>query len=114
MALYTKKKLVSVIVFNFLMLLITTSLCNAQNTAQKTVNVNIAGFAFDPSSVQISAGDTVKWINKDSVQHQIHGDIFDSELISNGNTYEFTFTKPGVYNYICLIHPTMKGTITVV
>ena len=27
--------------------------------------------------------------------------------------YTLTFTKPGTYNYDCLVHPGMDGTITV-
>jgi amicyanin len=92
----------------------TTQIENPQNTTPKTVEVNIAGFAFGPSSVQISVGDTVKWLNEDSVPHQVHGSIFDSGLIRHGYTYSFTFTKPGTYNYICSIHPYMQGTIIVV
>lgn len=91
-----------------------TPVGTSQNTTQKTVGVNIAGFAFGPSSVQILVGDTVKWLNEDSVPHQVHGSIFDSGLIRHGYTYSFTFTKPETYNYICSIHPYMQGTITVV
>jgi plastocyanin len=92
----------------------TTQIENPQNTNPKTVKVNIANFAFGPSSVQISVGDTVKWLNEDSVPHQVHGDNFDSGLIRHGYTYSYTFTKPGTYNYVCSIHPEMQGTITVV
>jgi len=69
--------------------------------------------AFNPASVQISVGDTVKWTNMDSVQHNPKGTIFDSGPLTQGNTYEFKFTQPGTYNYICSIHPSMQGTITV-
>lgn len=92
----------------------TTPVETSQNTAPKTVEVNIANFAFGPSSVQISVGDTVKWLNLDSVPHQIHGDNFDSGILRHGYTYSYTFTKPGTYNYVCSTHPSMQGTITVV
>jgi plastocyanin len=92
----------------------TTPAETSQNTTPKTVNVNIANFAFGPSSVQISVGDAVKWLNLDSVPHQVHGDNFDSGLIRHGYTYSYTFTEPGTYNYVCSIHPSMQGTVTVV
>jgi plastocyanin len=92
----------------------TTPVDTSQNTAPKTVGVNISGFAFGPSSVQISVGDTVKWLNLDSVPHQVHGSNFDSGQIRHGYTYSYTFTQPGTYNYSCSIHPSMQGTVTVV
>jgi plastocyanin len=91
----------------------TTPVDTSQNTAPKIVDVNISGFAFGPSSVQISVEDTVKWLNLDSVPHQVHCGNFDSGLIRHGYTYSYTFTKPGTYNYICSIHPSMQGTVIV-
>lgn len=78
------------------------------------VEVSIQGFAFNPESVGISPGDTVRWTNLDSAAHIVKGDTFESGSLAKGDTYEFVFTEPGVYNYICSIHPSMKGTITVV
>jgi plastocyanin len=80
----------------------------------KIVDVTIQNFAFNPPSVEISTGDTVRWTNKDSVEHTVSGPTFSSGLIPKGQNYEFLFTTPGVYNYNCSIHPSMKGTVTVV
>jgi plastocyanin len=80
----------------------------------KIVDISIQGFAFNPESVGISPGDTVRWTNKDSATHIVKGSTFESGSLAKGDTYEFVFTEPGVYNYICSIHPSMKGTITVV
>jgi plastocyanin len=86
----------------------------ANNSNPQTYTVNVQNMAFNPSSIQIHAGDTVKWINMDSVQHQIKGDTFDSGPLNQNGVFEYTFNQPGTYNYICSIHPSMKGTITVV
>lgn len=80
----------------------------------KIVDISIQGFAFNPESVGISPGDTVRWTNRDSATHIIKGSTFESESLTKGDTYEFVFTEPGVYDYICSTHPSMKGTITVV
>jgi plastocyanin len=80
----------------------------------KTVDVSIQGFAFNPASVQISTGDTVRWTNMDSADHTVTGSAFKSGIIPKGQNFEFQFTKPGVYNYVCSIHPSMRGTVTVV
>ena len=80
----------------------------------KIVEVSIQGFAFNPASVTISTGDTVRWTNQDSATHTVKGSSFESGSLAQGDTYEFTFTEPGVYDYACSIHPSMKGTVTVV
>jgi plastocyanin len=38
---------------------------------------------------------------------------FHSPALDEGDTYQFKFDKPGVYKYICSIHPKMRATITV-
>jgi plastocyanin len=80
----------------------------------KIVDVTIQNFAFNPPSIEVSAGDTVRWTNLDSTEHTVNGHTFGSGMIPKGQNYEFLFTEPGVYNYNCSIHPAMKGTVTVV
>jgi plastocyanin len=80
----------------------------------KIVDVTIQNFAFNPPSVEVSKGDTVRWTNMDSAEHTVSGPTFSSGPIPKGQNYEFLFTTPGVYNYNCSIHPSMKGTVTVV
>lgn len=80
----------------------------------KIVNISIQNSAYNPASVQISTGDTVKWTNMDSTAHTVIGSIFKSGNINKGQSYQFQFTKPGTYSYTCSIHPTMKGTVIVV
>lgn len=97
-----------------LVVLFITTLTAASVSAQRTVDVSIKDFAFNPASVQVSAGDTVKWTNMDSTDHTVTGSTFDSGIIHTGQSYEFRFTTPGSYSYICSIHPSMKGTVKVV
>ncbi len=63
----------------------------------KIVDVAIQNSAFNPPSVEVSAGDTVRWTNKDSVEHTVNGKSFGSGPIPKGQNYEFLFTTPGVY-----------------
>lgn len=77
------------------------------------VSVSIKNFAFNPQTLTIDRGTTVKWTNNDDVAHKIKSDTFNSDYLNNGNTYEFTFTKSGTYPYSCAIHPSMTATITV-
>lgn len=68
---------------------------------------------FEPSSVTISAGETVTWVNEDPVIHNVVGDNFSSGNIGEGGTFSHTFDEPGVYEYTCTIHPGMDGTVVV-
>lgn len=81
------------------------------------VEVEISGFAFAPQQLEISVGTTVVFTNLDSAPHTATetGDtpLFDSGSLGTGESYEFTFDEPGTYEYICLIHPAMQGTIVV-
>jgi plastocyanin len=97
-----------------LLVLFIATLTATSVSAQRTVDVSIQGFAFNPASVQVSTGDTVRWTNMDSTDHTVTGSTFNSGIIHTGQSYEFRFTTPGSYSYVCSIHPSMKGTVTVV
>ena len=84
------------------------------NQNPQTYTINIQNNTFNPSSLQISVGDTVKWVNMDSVQHEPKGRVFDSGPLGQNGTFEYTFKSAGTYNYQCAIHPSMLGTIKVV
>ncbi|MFQ5572614.1 MAG: plastocyanin/azurin family copper-binding protein [Nitrosopumilaceae archaeon] len=74
-----------------------------------------------PSSVSISTGSTVVWINDDTAAHTVTSGsptdgpdgIFDSSLVLGGDSFEVTFDDSGNYDYFCLVHPWMKGTVNV-
>ena len=76
---------------------------------------------YDPQSVDVSVGTTVEWENIDNTVHTVTsgtsdngGDgIFDSDMIASGDTYEFTFTDAGTYDYFCMVHPWMTGKVNV-
>ncbi len=78
-----------------------------------THDVKIKDFAFMPPLVQINKGDTVRWTNLDEVRHTATGDDFDSGLLAKGQTWEYTFTDVGSFDYLCTPHPRMKGQVVV-
>ena len=97
-----------------------------QATETRTVNVvdnnnptthyiDIQGYAFSPSSITINVGDTIVWTNYDSASHTVTSNdgTFDSGSIANGNTFSFTFTSAGTFDYYCAPHPGMTGSVTV-
>jgi amicyanin len=90
----------------------------AQQAAQEsTQSVEIMGYAFQPATLTINAGDTVVWTNHDTAPHNVvvtNGpEKFTSPTLQQGQTYRYTFTKPGTYSYYCSIHPDMKASVTV-
>ncbi|MBI5158530.1 cupredoxin family copper-binding protein [Candidatus Micrarchaeota archaeon] len=81
--------------------------------ASKTVTVEIKDSAFTPSTATIKAGGKVKWSNKDSVDHTIKMGSYESTRMSQGLSFTYEFKEKGTYDYICGLHPSMRGTIVV-
>jgi plastocyanin len=87
----------------------------AQNAAP-TGAVSIDNFTFTPASLTVKAGTTVTWSNKDDIPHGIassNNAFKKSKALDTDDSYSFTFTTPGTYQYFCYIHPHMVGTIVV-
>ena len=83
--------------------------------AANPTTVNIDNFTFTPGTLTVTAGTTVTWKNEDDSPHRI-GDkdgTFKSAALDTDDTFSHTFAKPGVYPYICTIHPYMTGKIVV-
>jgi plastocyanin len=79
--------------------------------------VTIPGLKFDPASLTVKVGSTVTWNNSSGIAHTVTSDAgsaltFDGG-VDAGQSFSFTFTKPGTYKYHCSIHATMHGTIVV-
>jgi len=76
---------------------------------------------YSPADITINAGDTVEWVNIDSSAHTVTAgspsdaqiEIFHSSLIIIDASWSFTFDKAGSYDYFCMIHPWMIGSVTV-
>ena len=78
--------------------------------------VSIDNFTFNPQTLTVKAGTMVTWTNKDDIPHGIAatGNAFKrSAAMDTDDSYSFTFTTPGTYQYFCYIHPHMTGTIVV-
>ncbi|MCX6678096.1 MAG: PQQ-dependent sugar dehydrogenase [Methanothrix sp.] len=77
--------------------------------------VEIKNFSFQPSSITVSPGTIVTWVNNDPVEHTVTSSdgIFKSGNMATGGLFNFTFSKPGKYQYQCSIHPSMVGYVIV-
>lgn len=82
-------------------------------------------FAFAPASATVPVGSAVRWVNDADVFHTVTSTdsiavrrpngLFNKSLVRKGDTFTYTFTKPGVYHYYCQPHTDfMWGEVTVV
>jgi plastocyanin len=81
-----------------------------------TAAVGIDNFTFNPQTVTVKAGTTVTWTNKDDIPHGIaatNNAFKRSQALDTDDSFSFTFTTPGIYQYFCYIHPHMTGSIVV-
>jgi len=83
--------------------------------ADDATKVTIGNFAFVPPLLRVKVGTAVTWVNGDDIPHsivcpplQVHSHPMDTE-----ETFSYTFAKPGVYNYVCGLHPFMHGQVVV-
>jgi plastocyanin len=83
------------------------------SVASTTSQITIKNFSFSPSPLNIKVGTTVIWTNQDNVLHHIKSATFESGDLGQGQSFQFTFTAVGTYDYICKIHTSMKGQIIV-
>jgi plastocyanin len=87
----------------------------------KTVDVSLKDIQFQPASVTVAKGGTVKWTNDDSLGHDVTktggpGPEFksgDPGGMQAGDAFTQKFDTPGKIEYVCTVHANMKGTITV-
>ena len=91
--------------------------CSSNNQPSEVGNnIQIANFAFSPSELIIKKGETVTWVNQDSVKHTITSDSgteISSQLLSKSETYSHTFNTQGTFSYHCSLHSGMAGKIIV-
>jgi amicyanin len=88
----------------------------AQAQSPTAAAVSIDNFTFNPPTLTVKAGTTVTWTNKDDIPHGIAATgntIKRSNALDTDDSYSFTFTTPGTYQYFCYIHPHMTGMIVV-
>jgi plastocyanin len=76
---------------------------------------------FSPARIQVVLGTTVTWTNRDSVPHNVtiapvvisSSNNWESELLSPGQSFSYTFTSQGTFQYHCQEHPGMIGVVIV-
>jgi plastocyanin len=106
---------------------------DADRVAASAEEIEISVFVFQPKSVKIARGTTVRWTNGDEILHTVTSGVqkeqgipgvaadkaarpdgtFDLELDGGGTEASFTFEEAGTYTYFCRLHAAMTGRIVV-
>jgi plastocyanin len=88
-------------------------------TAAEKATITITSFQFTPKTLTVAVGTTVVWFNKEG-RHTVQADKgeFKSDVLTDGKSFEFTFSKAGKYAYHCSFHgesggKDMAGTVIV-
>jgi len=83
--------------------------------AGKAHTVTIEGMKFVPERVEVAVGDTVTWVNKDFVPHSVTAPAakIESGDLAQGAKWKLTARKKGEIQYICRLHPGMRGRLVV-
>jgi plastocyanin len=72
------------------------------------------GTKYEPATLTVKRGATVTFVNKDPFPHTVTTPgKFDSKSIAAGKSWKYAAKKAGTYEYICTLHPNMKGTLIV-
>jgi plastocyanin len=88
----------------------------ANGSPVATANVDLPpSYKFVPPAITVPAGTTVTWTNHDNFSHNVTlADGTPTMPMSPGESVTHTFATPGVYAYVCSLHPKdMKGSVTV-
>jgi plastocyanin len=89
---------------------------DANNTgAGPVATVNIDHSTFIPSEITVAPGTTVTWVNIETMPHTVvdTNKAFKSKTLVRDGRFSFTFTTAGDFDYLCSIHPNMKGKVIV-
>ena len=84
----------------------------AEGTAS---NQDCSDQCFVPNTAYVTVGGTVTWKNMDSAAHTAteSAGTFDSSIVMAGGEFSHTFAEAGEFDYICIVHPWMKGKVIV-
>ncbi|HET6314246.1 MAG TPA: plastocyanin/azurin family copper-binding protein, partial [Chloroflexia bacterium] len=97
------------------------------STPMADLDVMIKNFDYAPKHITVTMGTTVRWTNFDLDYHTVTSCVrdpktescspsgaFDSGNIEQNEQWQYTFSSlsPGLYEYYCIPHPYMTGTVT--
>jgi amicyanin len=87
----------------------------AGNGAAAAATVTMDHNTCIPAEITVAPGTTVTWTNSEAMPHTVvdQNKAFRSKTLVKDASFSFTFTTAGDYDYLCSIHPFMKGKVIV-
>lgn len=87
--------------------------CHSTATQARGMSVKLEGACFLPTVLRVADGTTVTFTNADPFTHVVSGVGIEYTELVTGATVQQTFHGPGVYPFMCHLHPGMSGAIVV-
>jgi plastocyanin len=76
--------------------------------------IDLAGACFLPSTLHADTGETITFVNRDPMAHNVSGTGWGQyEDMREGDRFTTSFADPGIYPFACTLHPGMNGVILV-
>lgn len=96
------------------MLALSGLLASASTWAQD-IQIDIKEFMYSPKELTVAVGTKVTWVNDDQVPHTVAevNKVFRSGALDTGDSFSYTFLIPGTFEYFCILHPQMIGSVRV-
>ena len=92
----------------------------AADVPADAIVVNIDKLKYETPELTIKAGDTVYWVNKEVMPHNVAfkagvvGEAANAgPMMSKDQAYSITFNEAGTFDYFCTPHPFMRGKVIV-
>jgi plastocyanin len=79
------------------------------------IHVAIDGMQFSPQVVEVKPGDTIVWENRDMFAHNVTAPAakVSSGELAPGQSWRYKVAKGPSFDYVCTLHPVMKGRVTI-
>ena len=88
--------------------------CHSGATRGEGDTVEMLDACFTPSILQVQPGDAVTFVNRDSITHNVGGNLWGNlDDMSRGDAFTATFDEEGIYPFACSYHPGMTGAVVV-
>ena len=94
----------------------TSTEAEGESSGGGSVSLTAANFEFEPGDLSAAAGDTIEFTNEDDAPHTFTAEDagIDEEVDAGGSTsISLADAEPGSYDFVCTIHPEMKGTLEI-